>query len=251
MKKLLVSLLLLAASASCAAATSLNLGWMGTDPCPSQPGSLRDLTDLCNDNAGNHVLVGSVVAPAGLTQVTGEEAWLNLIVDAPTVPDFWHLELGGCRDGSLYVEAVFTGFATTACRNYWGTAAQGGYNWTSNWTPDQTYSPNRATLQMVYARAFDSAGPMTEGMEYYVFRAFLDDAHVVDDGSGVCAGCSLPACFVWTRLRLTQPVGVGDVDIRDPIVGYVTWQGGSPNIPCPAATPARRSTWGQVKTLYR
>jgi hypothetical protein len=31
---------------------------------------------------------------------------------------------------------------------------------------------------------------------------------------------------------------------------HVTWQGGG-GVPCPAATPVKKSTWGSIKAIYR
>jgi hypothetical protein len=227
-----------------AAAPGLNLAWStagGASACPTNSGALEDMADPCDDT-GFEYLVGSVRAPSGLTQVTGEEAYLDMQVENATLPDFWQLQVGGCGDGKLLMEAVFTGFSTgtaaTQCSNYWGTAASGGFNWAP-------YSTNRARLAGVFARTPSSAGPMTADRQYYIFRASLTTDH-----ASTCTGCSMPACFVFNTLILTQPVGVGDAVIENPDVRrFVTWQGGLTGGCDPV--PARRSSWGQVKSLYR
>jgi hypothetical protein len=84
----------------------------------------------------------------------------------------------------------------------------------------------------------------------------ISNAHTV--GAGSCSGCTDGACIVLGGVQLVQPVGVGDQNINTPLHSqYVMWQptGSSVTGPfgtgCPAATPARNTTWGALKSLYR
>jgi hypothetical protein len=58
-------------------------------------------------------------------------------------------------------------------------------------------------------------------------------------------------CLVLNQMQLVQKFEEG----YDPLVAgvldrnFVTWQSDVPQ--CPESTPARKSTWGAVKALYR
>jgi hypothetical protein len=256
-KSLLLTGVLLALTASLASAAGLQLGWSvgsGAGTCPFNSLAGVDYTDPC-DGTGFQHLVGACNVPSGLTAVTGEDAFVDMTVADATLPPFWHLETGGCGDGAILMQAVFTGFATgttaTTCRNYWGTSASGGFSWKSGYG-----APNRARLEGVFARTSTSATAMIAGANYYIFDAILSTTQADPLGAN-CAGCQTPACWVFNELVLSQPVGVGDADITTAATrNFVTWQGGAgvvgPNGQgCPLATPATHSTWGKVKSLYR
>jgi hypothetical protein len=96
------------------------------------------------------------------------------------------------------------------------------------------------------------------GQEYFGFVLRIDSQKTV--GTGACPGCDVPACIVLSSVnlvmesppasqRLSGPANLTDSD-------FVTWQGGGAPTGggvtgCPAATPARRATWGSVRALYR
>jgi hypothetical protein len=68
-----------------------------------------------------------------------------------------------------------------------------------------------------------------------------------------CAGCQLGACIVFQYIKVAQPAGTpgGDALLTDQHnTRYMTWQGGV-GTNCPQATPTRKASWGQVKSLYR
>ncbi len=251
------------------ASSGVVLGWRGSGAgsCPMNSLSYQDYAGAC-DNTGSATIVGAILPPPGLTQVVSEEFSLSFEFAAPEVPDFWRLEPSGCRDGSLLVSAVFTGFATgsalTQCSDYWGTSASGSAHWTSG-----TFWGSSAELHGTYARPSATAGPMTAGHAYYAFQTNLDLGHAAADPNdpsyAVCSGCQIPACIVFCWAYLRQPAGVGDHLLTASSSGYrdlVTWQSGAGTISCPgewgnyyfcadAPTPARRSTWGQLRSLYR
>ena len=77
---------------------------------------------------------------------------------------------------------------------------------------------------------------------------------MINPTTSSCAGCTDGACIVLNSIQLTQPIGVGDYTISNPILrNWVQWQGGATTITggCPLATPTRSTTWGSVKSLYR
>jgi len=261
-KTLLLSGLLLALTASVAAAAGLNLGW--NLACPTTASSAVDMSFPCDDNGGFFVLVGSAKAPAGLTKVTAEELVLDLQEGAAQLSPWWHLEdenattPAGCRGtsasnaGSLSLGTDLTGASTATCKNYWGTSGSGGQNYVPGYG-----GPNRARLQGVFARTASTAGALTANTQYYVLKGNLDTQHTIPDPTDpnvyVCPGCQDGVCIVFNSCKFDQPPGTanGDIEVstRD-VRQHVTWQGGV-GTDCPNATPAHRATWGKVKSLYR
>ena len=87
------------------------------------------------------------------------------------------------------------------------------------------------------------------GQEFYCHE--LRISHAKTTGPGGCSGCSDHACIVLNSILLVQTPGLGDYTLTTGPQQYVTWQGGASGAPgCPAATPARKATWGAVKALY-
>jgi len=108
------------------------------------------------------------------------------------------------------------------------------------------------------------------GQEY--FMANLNVRYIKTVGTGACAGCDIPVCIVFSKLKVMTQVAAND---RVFILGanniasqFATWQNGlvvNPTVlqhlltgprmsmeSCAAAaTAARRPTWGAVKSLYR
>jgi hypothetical protein len=269
MKKfLLLTGELLSLTASLAsAAPGLDAGWtvagVSASGCPVSPASLTDMSDACNDNfAGPYTYALAVKAPAGITKWVGEEFFLDVQTPAAVLPDWWHLEAAdpgvgipaGCRDGSYSFSTVRVIGTTATCRNYWGSSPQPG---STAWLPG-TGGANRSRMFGAFARAASTAIAITADVEYYVGQGVFDMNHAVADPGppavSRCDGCLVPACIVFTYLKLAQPSGTpgGDVLITKNVRQYMTWQGGAvPGSGCPAATPTHKATWGQVKSLYR
>jgi hypothetical protein len=88
--------------------------------------------------------------------------------------------------------------------------------------------------------------------EYYFFRIGFSNAKTT--GAGGCSGCADGACLVLSEVHLSQTVNPADVIIINALSrNYVTWQSTGANVPggCPSTTPARNTTWGGIKSLYR
>ena len=102
------------------------------------------------------------------------------------------------------------------------------------------------------ARTIPGSTSITGTDEYYFFRVGISNAR--STGNGSCAGCTDGACIVFNSIQVTQPAGVGDYTISNPLVrNFVQWQGGGGSVAggCPASVPTRQQTWGSVKSLYR
>jgi len=272
MKKiLLLTGALLALTASLAlAAPGLDIAWFGTTTasrCPVGVGAVHDLVDLCDDASVVNQFAMAFKAPAGIQLLVAETFLVDVQTSDPALPAWWHLEdrndgLGivrGCRGGEPGFPTSFS-YGTTrslgstiTCKDYWGTSAQPG---TTTWNPG-VGGPARTRLYGVYARGSASAGALIADTEYYVGTGAIDDNHAdpLDPLTQYCNGCLIPACIVFNNLFLQQPAGTpgGDATINTGnLFQSMTWQGGAVGgLGCPAATPTKKATWGQVKSLYR
>ena len=255
------AIMALSAPIASAASPGLDIGWAtnATNGCPADPANIPDVSDPCNDNAAEpYHFAMSFNAPAGITKWVAEEFDLRVQTSAYSLPDWWNLEEpvpsqgipAGCRYGSFGFTSQRGLGNTVVCKDYWGVNPQNG---SMTWIPGLR-GRSWITLHGVIARATSTATAITAGVDYYVGSGTIDTYHAVADvGVQPCTGCGCGAVLVFEWLRLDQPAGTPGGDIA--ILGqhnrnYMTWQGGV-NTGCPAGTPARKATWGQVKSLYR
>jgi hypothetical protein len=136
------------------------------------------------------------------------------------------------------------------CFDYWAGGAVGGHS-------ADVPVGNRVRLKATAALpAGDSRiGPIAEGTEVYTFRLTLNNAKTV--GLGACGGCTQEACIVFNSMLVTQVPGTegGNFTFSAPgTSAHVIWQAWTSGVPseqCPALTPARNRTWGEIKAIYR
>lgn len=261
MKKLLVltsALLVLGASA---ASAQINLAWRnchavtaGTTSALQNVSYACDGNGLPNSNQQRGVM--SFLAPPNVTQFVGTQMVLDIQTDQASLPDYWRLGLGECRDGSFAFPVSLSGVGnTTTCRNPWaGGGLGGGFQYTSEFE-----SPARARVLMAFAR--DTEVPLIANQQYIAGMFTIDTIKDFDDGSigtGQCDGCAAPACLVLNEVDVLQTAGqtppAQDIYVltAQATRRWVTWQGGAvPGGGCPGATPSKSATWGSVKALYR
>jgi hypothetical protein len=85
-----------------------------------------------------------------------------------------------------------------------------------------------------------------QGEELYLFRLTIN--HERTTGVTACAGCDVRCCIWLRRLTLWPDF----IELwYDPDAGNLcaTWQGAGSG-GC-VGTPAKNTTWGQIKNLYR
>lgn len=246
MKKTLLmtcAFLALTAGIAAAGAGGLNLGW---GDCGGLPGSLNE-TFACNANTGApHQLFGSFVAPSFVTAMSANEIVFDIQTVGVSLSPWWGMRTGACRaSASLAGDFNFT-LGPFTCYDYWQAGAIGSLS-------QDVAVGNRARVKGVFALPAGD-GRITgiaEGTEVYSFKAVINNAKTV--GLGACAGCSSGACIVLNSIKLNQPVGTpgGGKFVSAPATrNHATWQGGI-GADCYAATPAKNTTWGSVKALYR
>ena len=251
MKKILLLtgvLLALTASAALAQPFSLDMAW---NNCRTNPtGWAIDISDPCTSNSGSYPFYMSFIAPAGISKLTSEKFLLDVQTNQATLPDWWHLETGGCRPTGFSFSTT-PGVDQTNCFDYWGTTPRGG---TVNWYPG-TGGPGRSRLIGIYSVSAGLAAPLYDPYPYYVGSAAIYKVKTVNaalppPGVIACAGCAFPANLCFNYLLLQQPAGTPNGDMSTELAHIsrvITWQGGID----PLATATRRATWGQVKSMYR
>ena len=244
LRTVLITGVLTTLSCSSAYAVGLNLGWSrsSVNDCPSSGLSTVDRSSACATNAGYNVLIGSVIVPPGLEQVVGIEVLLDYQTDAPILPDWWRFDQAGCHLRAGILNSAFDPVLDDGvCHNGWDVFATSGA-W---FEPDSPF-PGSGHVRLVTATLPENGLAWPAATEWYAFRLVILNAKTT--GVGACAGCNNSALITFNYARISNPTGVGqDAVIVDADPGgrkSVTWQGGG-------IVPARRATWGQIKSLYR
>jgi hypothetical protein len=206
-----------------------------------------DAAFACNTNSGAPFsMVASFVAPGALPEFLGISAQIDMKFDSGTVPDWWAHGTGFCRGTTgLATNFDFTSGPFTCFDFYIGSAA-GGFAYDVGFG-----TPNRARFRVQCAVPFDNRGAIDGSTgEIYAFKGNVLRSKTT--GTGNCLGCEIAGCIVLNEMQLFQPPAqANDPVITTPGTGnHVTWQGGA-NTNCPASTPTKSATWGQVKSLYR
>lgn len=262
MRRFVVALLLACTAASAHAAPGINLRW---DACVAD-GGVRNKTFACDTNTGSEKLVVSFQLPADLTQVTGIEAAVDIPTPNTLPPAWWALSgAGACRNGSLSLVFGPAG-DPVGCENaWWAGAPAGGVTYGVAFNGANFYR-----LSLIGALAPNAATDLWTGTEYVAGTVTLSHAKTV--GTSACPGCADPVCLGLRHVKLSRPVGVGDIQLSAetaPNSSTVNWQGASAGswlyedplfpatrpsyriVTCDAAVPARNHTWGAIKSLYR
>ena len=232
------------------AAAQINLAWRNCIAITTGTASAQANINYACDGSGNvtgpYRIVASFIAPPNVTQFVGTEFDIEISTASPILPDFWRHGVGECRELSYNSPGNFTGLGnTTTCRNpFIGANTLGGFSYTSG-----SPTAGKATAHHEFGR--DTPTALIAGQQYMSHVIIFDTYRDVDDqGSGVCPGCSIPACITVTQLTVQQLTPLPsylltNADIRK----SVTWQGGTPG--CAGATPTRNHTWGAIKAIYR
>ncbi len=247
--------------AGSAYAAGLNLAW---NNCYPSPGAASNMSFVCDDSSpgagdANHQtfrLYGSVITGFDLDGVLAWEARVDWQVANPVLDPWWQLATGERPDGALAFS--FNGFTDgTSCDQQLmmpaSPAIVGAFDW-----GERANGNRKAQLAMIAGRTTPVS--MAASTEYQLFCVQIDSRNTrIDGGDGttaVCAGCLDPACMVLTYLELDVPPAGGNygknVFTQPDQRQHVTWQGGSiGGLGCPAQVPVHRTTWGEVRTLYR
>ena len=223
----------------------IDLTW--TD-CVLGPTAVVDMGNACTNNVGSVGTMYAAFAPPGaLPQYEANSSIVDLQTSAAVLSPWWHLEVGGCRSGSLSISGDFT-TSSFACGDFWNGQALGGLNYSSP-SPSFASAPNSARIQTAMAVQEALAGLVDNSNIWYAYKLTINRAKTMPVG---CPGCLDGACIVLNEMRLSQPAPVPDVVLTTGPQQWVTYRGGAgTGRICPASTPSHSKTWGSVKALYR
>ena len=232
------------AAAPALADEGLGLAW---DECRSGSGFVNQAF-ACDNNTSFLELIVSFQPAADVTDVIGIEAVVDVQHAAPALPDWWSMTSTGCRAGELFASADFTTFG--GCVDPWagaGSAEVQGYD-----VGAPRGGANQARIKAVAGVLPADARTLLASHIYYGVRIRFRTGKT--SGGTACAGCLQAACLVLNGVVIRRLPGSpgGDVTITGVGAGnpnWVTWRGGA-GAEC-TLVPARRATWGAIKTLYR
>jgi hypothetical protein len=235
----LAAALALTLATPAARAGGINLSW---DDCGAFGSAVK--TSACLSNSGLSRLVGSAIAPVPMSQLVSQLSVVEIQTTAATLSDWWQMRSTGCRSSVLVASGNF-GYEPLNCVDPW----QGTAYWGIDYAPGYG-GANRARLRTTCAVV---EPVVADGVnEMYLWVAVIYNRKTV--GVGSCAGCTDGACFIYTDQILTQPIGVGDYDINNPILRrHVVWQANGLDVPggCDGMVPVKNNSWGAIKSLYR
>jgi hypothetical protein len=251
------AVLAVALTSASAAAAGLNLSW---DDCGSHGTQVQAFA--CDTNAGQHTMVGSFVAPEGIELMSANEVFMELQVNAPTIPDWWQVRTGACRPASTLTGNWDFTAGPYNCYDYWQGGAIGG--WVED-APQFSFPIYSQRIRGVFALPTGDLRitSVPPGTEVYSFKLSIKNSK--STGLGACIGCEAGACIILTDLNINQPSPYPPRTFIQLPEGrnYVSWQcitgriTNEENHPeglctfpgCP--TPVRAQSWGQIKQLYR
>lgn len=227
-----VVLLLLLALAGPAASEPLAFSWT---PCDAAPVATRIFG--CDTNGGADTLAISLLPNFGFSHVSKVTLSLAVCFREDFVPPWWRVDPAGCRVGALTVAPAEDG----PCESIWDPlgAAQSTIQMQSLPTTfGFEFTVTIAVTDLAHTRDLRS------GSTVQVARLVLDHSRTV--GIGACTGCGTAAQVEGHFVRIETTDG-GNLGIS--ASARAKWQDAT--ITCDAVTPASRSTWGAVETLYR
>ncbi|MFM8559493.1 MAG: hypothetical protein ACKOC6_07810 [bacterium] len=228
----------------------VNLRW---NKCFGEGTGVVNRNFACDTNAGSELLVGSFLSPQTLTNVTRCEAIVDIAVPGSALPAWWQMGAAGCRSGAVSMDVTMDP-SNLACEDWSGGLAAGSL------TSYQTGVRGSNTARVIMSSEVPAANAQMfiAYVEYFLYNLRIQ--HSASTGTGACAGCSTPACIIFSCLNVTRSGSTAPVTIFSATnatdSNYSTWQGGgAPTVGgvtgCPAATPTRNTTWGAVKSMYR
>jgi hypothetical protein len=243
------------------------LSW---NDCIGLPGAAQNLDYACDGSRdGNPFrLVVTFTPPSDLGQFVGIQVYLGMRTALPTLPDWWRLGVGECRDGWMAFPGSRAGIGTGAagaCIDPWASADStgGGFQWTSDtdnfcsrFYCSESPAPGHGALTLAMAR--NTSVPLQAGQRYLIAPILIDPTDPNVDPDPSCLGCDTPACLYVRAVELYQIAGqippqqdvyyMRETSERQ----YVTWQnGGIVGNGCPIEVPTKRATWGAIKAIYR
>ena len=248
-KLVLVSALLMVALASSAAASGVSLNWGTT--CWSDGPQQNLLAFACDTNAGSAVMTLSfaVEQPRWLA---GAEILLRGMSSEATVPSWWQMGQDGrvpgteCRSAALTASAESGAGGSGTCVNLWAMRAQGVPLYGTLAYSD---GGNAVELLITWFVPPESPVELIAGTEYVVSQVHI--AYDKTVGAGACSGCGSSQAWGLRQISLEGPSQFDILASVLPGGNQCLWWQSDGGLGCGPPMPARSTTWGQVKSLYR
>lgn len=221
-----------------AAAQGVQLSWMS---CFGTPGASFDHAFDCNPSDGRvYPLCGTFELSARASGIVTLQGLVDFRFRTADVPAFWHFETDGCNASGIVLSAA----RPPGCETYqagWCDSTGTGCVPTLVSYVAGYGGPDRARLLLTLSRPQDQPRDLEAApAKHFAFR--LD--FLMDRGTS-CAGCNSMARITWSELDaysaggLVRTVLATDVD---------SWADAYAN---DLPVPARATTWGRLKALYR
>ncbi len=224
--------------------------WLTWWDCPLDLAASHDQTFQCDSDIPILPLFVSFRPPSDTgADVIGIECVVDVQHALPAIPDWWRLSVSSeCRSGQLTASSDFS--SGGACADPWsgaGAAEVQGYVY-----GEPRNSTSQLRIKAVAAVPSSTPATLSQSSLYYGLRLLLGTLHT--SISPTCEGCLAPACLVLNSILIRRLPGSpgGDLLIVSPggVEGNrATWRGGA-GADC-ALVPARRTSWGGIKSLYR
>lgn len=267
MKKLLLfSCALLALSATAAFAQfgggpGIDLSWKNCvvqDSDNGEPAPVLNVNLNCNNKTQTNKLVGSFKAPRDMAGFFAMDLDVDLQDQNGPLQPYHHYESGtGCNASGVALSIDNT--ASGGCGLFdtpWGAAGGGATPFVTAYSPGFGGNPAKARLFLSIARASNDAFHLVPGTNYYCFHLTFNNGQA--GAVPTCAGCSDKIAIVWNSATMFSNDGSGPDLIFGPDgkpmgssgVSACGTVNGASQATC-ASTPAKNTTWGQIKTLYR
>lgn len=225
-------------------AEGLYLTW---DACAFDPSASPVRAFACDTNDDTLRLYVGFTLAQPVDEVIGLEVVVDIQHEAPTLPDWWRMDGAGCRAGALRADTRFGSGA--GCTDPWAGAGVASF-------PSYTVTMPRGGANQARIRAGVGGLPseprsLAADTPYHAVRLVIVANQTT--GTGACAGCLGKACLVlnsiWIKRTPGAPGGDQFVSTPGPLeANWAAWQATGTNC---TLVPARRQTWGAVKTLYR
>ncbi len=258
-RTLLLTGLLLLLGVSLASAAGVNINW-GVECYGDAPAA--SLTWACGSNLYASSLPGaggsntiaitmSYALPYPKTNVVASDIYLEGVSDNETdpVPAWWQMNDGECRGnpnvvGVITLSGVYAGSSggPPACFDYYQGTGGGGLGLYSD-------EGSRTHINGTWAVP-DPLGEVPANQETYAATYRIKTAKTF--GTGACAGCTTPWTWAFNYTQIAFQNEQVSLQLGDPIPGgnqCLSWNGGAHV--CGPPLPARATTWGQIKSLYR
>ncbi len=235
------ALLALILCATPARSQGLSIAWQ--DCRPPHGSGFSGQNYGCQTNIVVLPLFPAFTLAAMVDSVYAMELVIDVDVAADPLPAWWRMDPGQCRAGGWAADASLAG----SCSDPWGGAGVASFQ---GWFPNQPGNSSRHGRLLVAAAVLAEQAVSLDALVPYTACRVLLRTNATEN----CEGCATPACLVFNSLLLRRLPGSSVEEVflsvaESPGSNFVSWQGGS-GADC-QAVPARRSTWGAVKALYR